>query len=550
MPDKQKYLTGGMSHRLAAIDIGTNSMRLVVVDALRDGSYRILDEEREATRLGRSMQATGQLAEEAIEQSLAALGRFKQIADGYNVDQLQTIATCAVREAANRDDFCRRAKEQFGLDIEVISGEKEADLAFYSVRRNFDLQGKNIVMADIGGGSTELVLASGSLVEAVFSTDLGAVRLSEIFGSGQAMLGENYDRMVEFIDRRLRKKTKKLHFQPHLLIGSGGTFTNVASMIMATKNQSGLPLRGYQVTWAELRHLLDRLRKMSPKARRNVQGLNADRADIIVAGLAIIDRIMYRYDLNTMQVHSGGVRDGMILSMIDESLGARQAAPPVDREQAVDRFALACGAELAHGRQAAKIAGQIYEQLQGPLALSPENLPLLQAAARLQDVGYLINYDQHHKHSYHLILNSRMDGFSPHELELIANVARYHRGSEPRKKHANFKQLSPLDRHAVRQMAAILRLAGGLDRSHSQQITGVVSETAPGGVELYVESPTYPDVDIWGARRRAGLFEQVFQTVLTIDWHDPTRRDYQRRTPANGAAAYVDAPIVPGERPA
>ncbi len=517
MPERQKLFQGAMPHRLAAIDIGTNSMRLVVAEALRDASYRILDEEREPTRLGRSLQATGQLDPEAIEQSLSALRRFKQIAEGFNVDELRAIATCAVREATNGGDFCRRAQEDIGLEIEVISAEKEADLAFYSVRRNFDLQGKTMVMADIGGGSTEIVLASGPLVEAIFPTDLGAVRLSEMFG-GQATLGDDYEHLLAYIDRRLRKKTKKLKLQPHVLIGSGGTFTNVASMMMAAKNQSNLPMRGYQVSWAELRHLLDRLRKMSPKARRNVPGLNADRADIIVAGLAIIDRLLHRFDLNSMLIHNGGVRDGLILSMIDQAHGARRPTTPVDRQQAVERFAAACGSDVEHGRHVARLAGQIFQQLAAPLGLRAEDQPLLEAAARLQDVGYLINYERHHKHSYHLILNSRMDGFQPHELELIANVARYHRGAEPKKKHANYSQLAPEDRQRVKQMAAILRLAGGLDRSHSQQVESVSVEPGADAVTLCVHAQEYPDVDVWGARRRADMFEKVFDAVLSIEW--------------------------------
>jgi exopolyphosphatase/guanosine-5'-triphosphate,3'-diphosphate pyrophosphatase len=517
MPETQKYLTGATTHRLAAIDIGTNSVRLVVAEALRDGNYRVLDEEREPTRLGRSLQATGRLDEETIARSLAALSRFQQIAQGYGVEQSRAIATCAVREAKNGTDFCRRAKEELGLEIEVISAEQEAQFAFHSVRRGFDLEGKNIVLADIGGGSTEIVLASGPLVEAVYPTDLGAVRLSEAFGGGQAMAGGDFRRMVEHIDRRLRKKTKRRGFQPHLLVGSGGTFTNLAAMVMAGKNQSGLPTRGYRVTWAELRHLLDRLRAMPPQARRDVPGLNADRADIIVAGLAIIDRLLHRFGLNTIQVHSRGVRDGLLLTMLEETRGARPAAPP-NRDEVVDRFARACGAEIAHGKQVARLAGEIYAQLAEPLGLPPEDRPLLETAARLKDVGYLINYERHHKHSYHLILNSRLEGFPPRELELIANVARYHRGAEPKKKHANYRQLSPADRRRARQMAAILRLAGGLDRGHRQQVQAARVKVREDDIEIRVAAAAYPDVDLWGARRRAGLFEKVFNRPLAIEW--------------------------------
>ena len=193
MDEKQIYFSEDIAHRLAAIDIGSNSVRLMVAEPLRGGNYRILDEEREPTRLGRTLSSTSQLDPEAVEKTLAALRRFKQIASGFQVDELRTIATCAVREAANGAEFCRRAKEEAGIDVEVISADKEARLAFYSVQRAFELAAKNIVLADIGGGSTEFVLASGNVIEAIHTSPLGAVRLTEIYGNDFSQQGGRYD---------------------------------------------------------------------------------------------------------------------------------------------------------------------------------------------------------------------------------------------------------------------------------------------------------------------------------------------------------------------
>jgi exopolyphosphatase/guanosine-5'-triphosphate,3'-diphosphate pyrophosphatase len=265
-----------------------------------------------------------------------------------------------------------------------------------------------------------------------------------------------------------------------------------------------------------------------------VPGLAPDRADIIVAGIAVIDRLMRRFKVNLLQVHSRGVRDGLLLTMIDNTLGI-PSTDPVNRDAAIDRFAAACSGEqeLAHGKQVARLAERLFDQLTEPLALNPDDRPLLNAAARLQDVGYLINYDQHHKHSYHLILNSRLAGFRPRELELIANVARYHRGARPKAKHANFHQLPAEDQRRVEQMAAILRLAGGLDRSHSQQVKDVTLgpatnlESCDGQrsrrhrvkqLKLLVHADFNPEVDIWGARRRVKLFRKVFDVKLDVVW--------------------------------
>ncbi len=536
MDEKQFFLSPDLVYRLAAIDIGTNSIRLIVAEPLRGGNYRILDEEKETTRLGEKLGKTGRLDPQAIEKSLAALRRMKQIAEGFQITELKTIATCAVREATNGEEFCRRAREELGIEIEIIGAQQEARLAFASVQRAFDLSNQHMAVVDIGGGSTEIVLAYGNLVEAVYTTQLGAVRLSELYT--ESATAEGFEKLLAGIDRHLRKHTKNRVFVPHMLFGSGGTFTSLATMVMAAKGQNGMPVRGYQVSRAEVRHLLDRLRKIPLKDRASVPGLSPDRADIIVAGLAIVDRIMDRLEVNTVQVHNRGVRDGLLLNMIDRSLGLA-VEKPHDRDAALERLAASCGCEMAHSRHVAALAGSIFTQLTDAYQLPPLDRPLLEAAARLQDVGYLINYDQHHKHSYHLILHSRLEGFQPSELELIANVARYHRGAAPKRKHANFRQLSSRDQQRVRQMAAILRVAGGLDRSNTQQITGV---TVTGGKKndmlLRVAARQFPEVDIWGARKRGKLFEKVFDTSLSVEWDEaPQERSAAATIDGNGKSS-------------
>ncbi len=517
MPQQQIYLTPDLIPRLAAIDIGSNSIRLVVAEALQKGRYRILDEERESTRLGRCLASTGRLDPQSIHASLAALRRFQSIAQGLGVERLRAIATCAVREAKNGADFCELAKAQLQLPIEVISAEQEARLAFHSARRRIDLTGKNTLLADIGGGSTEMVLASGELIEAIYTTDLGAVRLSETFGGGQAMAGHDYRRLRKSIDHSLRKATVKPVAPIHLLIGSGGTFTNLASMVMASKKRSQLPTAGYQVSRAEVRHLIDRLRKMSAKERREVPGLNPDRADIIVPGLAIVDRILRRFHVNVLQVHAYGVRDGLLLSMIEKMQGTGRAGPP-DSMEAIERFAAACHVELCHARHVAHLAKELYEGLAGRFDLPVGDIRLLDAAARLQDVGYLISYQGHHKHSYHLILHSHLETFQPDELAVIANVARYHRGTEPKNKHAHFRRLDATDQGRVRRLAAILRLAGGLDRNHNQTVKAVRVECTKKQVDLRAIATVFPEVNLWAARRRAGLFEKTFGVEVTVQW--------------------------------
>ena len=542
--DKQIYLSAEMTCRVAAIDIGSNSVRLLVAEALRGGNYRILDEEREPTRLGKSVSANGQLDDESMERTLAALRTFKQIAAGYQVTSLRTIATCAVREARNGPEFCRRVREEIGLEVEVIPAEREGRLAFSSAQHAFDLTGRNVIVADIGGGSTEIVFATGNLIESIFTTPLGAVRLTEQFGLGEGAEPADFQRGIEKMEEEigscLKKRTTRPLFAPHFLIGSGGTFTTLAELVMASKKQFDVPVAGYKVSHAEVRHLLDRLRKMPLRARRGMAGMTPDRADIIVAGLSIVDGLMRRFRINMLVIHTRGVRDGLVREMIEDAVGP-SGDDPSHCDEAIERLAAACSGELEHGRKVASLAGRIFEQLAEPLKLATADRLLLECAARLQDVGYVINYEQHHKHSYHLIRNSRLPGIRAHDLELIANVARYHRGALPKRKHENLSRLSSEDQQRVQRMAAILRLAGGLDRSRSQQVRDVLVRVGDEGITLEVVSDQEPQVDIWGAERRTELFEKVYGLQLAIHWAGrvpdrPAAKDQPHRKNGRGAA--------------
>lgn len=517
MPVHQYYLSPELANPLAAIDVGTNSIRLIIAEGLRQGKYRILDDEKETTRLGSQLGSTGRLDPEAVERSLVALTRMKQIADGYQVSRMRAIATCAVREAEDGEEFCRRVRDEVGLELEVIDSQQEARLAHLSVQRNFDLQHANVVVADIGGGSTEIVAASSNVIEEIYTTTLGAVRLSDQFQIGEVASEESFAALTAHIDETLRKRVGKPPFVPQFLIGTGGTFTTLASVMMESKGQTQIPLRGYEILRPQVRRLLEQLRKMPLKSRRSVNGLSPDRADIIVAGLAIIDRLLRYFRVNQLQIHSGGVRDGLLLTMV-EGNGNDAAASVQDRLTAVQRFAAGCGVDVQHGDHVARLAGEIYAEMAPVFNWPEDDRQLLETAARLQDVGYLINYEDHHKHSYHLILNSDLPGFQTGELQLVANVARYHRGAPPKRKHEHFQQLSKADKLRVRVLAGILRVAGGLDRSHTQQVQGVSVLVEDARITIHALSSETPEVDLWGARRRSELLAAALEREVEIEW--------------------------------
>ncbi|MGL4511844.1 MAG: Ppx/GppA phosphatase family protein [Lacipirellulaceae bacterium] len=523
LPEEPALPGGGVApmlagDRIAAIDIGSNSVRVVVAVSIPGGGYRVLDEERENTRLAASLVETDRLTGEAMDATVAALKSFVTMAQGYGVTAVRAIATSAVRDATNGRDFCRRVKDEVELEVEVIPPREEGRLSFLSVARAFDVTGKQVAVADIGGGSTEIVLASEGIVDEVYATRLGAVRVAEAC----ALTGEcdtlAIERAERFIDSELKKEIGKLPFAASMLYGAGGTFTAMAAMLMAREAGAAdeKSTRGYRANRAEVRHLLLDLAGMTLEERGRVPGLNPKRADIIVAGLLVIERVMRRLWVNVVQVHTGGVRDGLLLTMIADSRCPARSVTPADRRDAVERFAHQCGADLPHARHVAQLAGKLLETLAEPLGLDAADRTLLETAALLANVGYLINFDGHHKHSYHLIRNSDLPGFERHELRLVATIARYHRGSRPKQKHDAFAPLSPADQDRVARLAAILRLALALDRTHQQQVRDLRANVSDDRVEIVVEAVNDAELDLWAARRKVDLFERVFNRPVVF----------------------------------
>ncbi len=497
--------------RIAAIDVGSNSIRLVVAEVLPSGGYRVLDEERENTRLAGALTATGRLDPAAADTTVSVLRNFLSIAAGYSASQIRAIGTSALRDAEDGAEFCVRVRKELKLSIEVISAAEEARLAFLSVARAFDISGREVAVADIGGGSTEIVLASSGLVDQVYATKLGAVRVAEQCNVTGRSSEKQLVALRDYVDAALKKEIGKPPFVPDMLFGTGGTFTALASIIMAAQGQAGQPMWGFRVTRAQIRHLVADLAHMPLEKRRKVTGLSPQRADIIVAGLAVIERIMRHLRVNVVQVHTRGVRDGLLLTMIQSTaIASPSPVPAEERRAAVEEFARNCGVDLAHARQVARIAGSLWEQLAGPLGLPADDRELIETAALVANVGYLINFEGHHKHSFHLILNSELPGFERRQLQLLANVARYHRASAPKQKHDHFRELQAEDQRRVSALAAILRLALALDRTHQQHVGEVRARVGDDSVKITVQAHGDAEVDLWAAERKVELFEKVF----------------------------------------
>jgi exopolyphosphatase/guanosine-5'-triphosphate,3'-diphosphate pyrophosphatase len=516
--------------RLGAIDIGTNSIRLVVAEVEPDGRYRALDEEREMTRLGHGLFARGRLLSEPMERSVATLATMSAVAKGFEVAELRAVATSAVREAANGRAFCQQIRRRCGLRVEIISGEEEAQLVLRSALAHFDLAGRSVAIVDIGGGSMEVTLTAGAVVDEVLTLPLGAVRLSERYGCDGSLSPKRWRKLRRAIDRTLDERLRKPPFHPEIMIGSGGTFTNLAATAQLEREGTARSVQGYAMSRAEVVHLLHRLRATPLAERRETPGLNPRRADIIVAGAAAVSRLAKRLGTQQILVNTGGLRDGLLLTMIADRYTKRagKAARPVSRLDSVRAFARQCRSSERHCEHVARLALQLFDALAQRCELPAEARELLESAALLHDIGYVINHAKHHKHAYHLILNGDLQGFTQRELEIVACVARYHRKAFPSKRHGAFARLERGDRLLVRELAGMLRVADGLDRTHTQRISAVTCSAHRGFVEMTLRARTDPRVEIWDAERKAGLFQLAFDLEPRFVW----MRSVERRTSA------------------
>src|SRR5205809_4478974 len=351
--------------RLAAVDIGTNSMRLVIAEVQPDGSYRVLDQDREMTRLGRGLYASGRIGDGPMEQSLQTLGRMKAIAEGFGVSELRAIATSAVREATNGRDFVREAWRRCRVRIEIVPAEEEARLAFRSVSRHYDLTDRLTAIVDIGGGSAEVILAAGGVVEQVVSLPLGAVRLSERYCKSDPLRRKHWKALRRGIDDTIDEKMGKPPFAAEVMIGSGGTFTNLAEMAQLERDGKVAQARDHAISRAEVVRLLDRLREAPLEARRQLAGLHPRRCDRMVAGVASNRRRMRRLGTQRVLVNDRGIRDGVLLSMIGDlyPTASPPRAPAADRMAVVRRFPRKCHSNERACEQVATLAASIFDAL-------------------------------------------------------------------------------------------------------------------------------------------------------------------------------------------
>ena len=503
-------------HRLAAIDIGTNSIRCIVVEARESGGFRVLDDEKATVRLGEGLSVSGKISPPAWERARDALLRMRKITEGLGCRDFVAVATSAVRKASNGPEFVAAMLGETNIPIRVIDGEEEAELAALSARHHFDMANTRYGLVDIGGGSIEVVIATGHHIEEIVSLELGAVFLTEAFLSRDPIPEKDFLKLGKHLRRTINTGFEEVDTPLRCLIGSGGTITSIAGMIMAQRQEPYEAVHGYEVLRSEIVHLLAMLQRKSCKERRAVAGLSPERADIIVAGVAAVDALMRFFGTNLLRINERGIREGLIIRSLHERGLWQEPAGQRDWFSTVREFARSCHSDEEHGEQVRKLALAIFSAMPPEPLFDQRARQMLEAGALLHDVGYFISYDRHHKHSYHLIRHAELFDFSPREREIVANLARYHRKALPKARHENYARLAPADRELVGKLGGILRLADGLDRRRSRAVEAMTCSAATDCFTIDLHGSGDLSVEAYGGQAKGDLFAAAFGCELLI----------------------------------
>lgn len=486
------------SEVLAAIDVGTNAVRMELARPLPDGSLETLHQERDPVRPGEGVFATGSIPREVADRLMSTLRRYGALCrrDGA---RLRAVATSAVREARNGADIVRRARTEAGIELEVVSGREEARLICLGVLHGKPPHVRSLVV-DIGGGSTEVALANGENPVDLWSVAVGAVRLTEMFGISAKVPAGRLALVRSYSAEAFREGLPKPFRHPSVALGSSGTINAVVGFAASNRRSA---------TAKEISKAVEELARMGIEERR--RHFDPKRAEIVVGGAVILEAAVSHMGLSSVTSVDTGLRNGLLLDLL-----RRGTSQPEDRSGV--EAALALGRRFdfdeRHAIQVGAMAVTLFEDLANLHGLPLAARRALEAAALLHDVGNAVSFHKHHKHTFYLVANADMPGFSNREREIVATVARYHRRSTPDRNRADLAQLSAAELTTVRKLAALLRVANALDASHQQPVRELRAEQRDGVVTLRLRLRGPADLELWDADREGQFFREVFRKRL------------------------------------
>ncbi|MBI2893073.1 MAG: Ppx/GppA family phosphatase [Deltaproteobacteria bacterium] len=499
--------------RFAAIDVGSNAIRIKVVETSSATHWKEVHASRQPVRLGREVFLTGQIAPASADAAAAAFRGFREALAGVGSSHVRAVGTSAMREAKNKKSVVDRIERESQIRVEIIEGLEEARLIRLGVDRAVELGQGRVLLIDVGGGSVELTGLSDGAQRFASSLQIGTVRLHEAFLGDKPVTRSQEMLLREYLNRVLEPALVALGpLRPTRFIGTGGNLERLAVLCPVEQGKKDA------IDTGSLRELGPKLARMSAEERRTTYQLREDRADVIVPASYVLTRIADALGAQRIAVPGVGLRDGVLCEMVEKHYGVwdyrREADALLGGARALGRrFQF----DEAHGEHTMKLAARIFDDLKSLHGLGAEERLELSVAALLHDVGDFIANGGHHKHSHYIIQHSDIGGLPPERRRIVANVARYHRGADPQPDHPNLAGLDKAEIAKVRKLAAILRVAEALDREHREKVSEVSVSVDKKRVVLRLRGEHDFSLEIWTVRRKAPLFEQVFDRTLEIE---------------------------------
>lgn len=507
--------------RIAAIDLGTNSFHAVLVDIYPDGSFRTVDKLKEMVILAEKG-LDDRLSRDAMDRGLEALRRIKFLCDSHGVENILAFATSAIREAKNGGDFIKEVGEKVGIRVRAISGKMEAEMIGYAIRHSIVLGKEMVLMVDIGGGSVEFIIGNNKEFIYYNSLKLGVARMAAAFVDSDPIKKKDIKKLEKHFEKELAEVAKlaKKH-KVKTIIGSSGTMENIGEMvagrISATANRS---LNELEFSAQDFTDFYSDFIKLDKEQRLKEKGLEEKRVDIINPGMVLVKFLVDKFKIEHIKISEGALREGMILNFIQnkrEQLNLDLVANFRDpRRRSIYELLRKCNWPEAHSRHVSNFSLQLFDEFKEEFNLLETDRELLEYASLMHDIGYYISYRKHHKHALYLIRNSELLGFKEDEINIMANVARYHRKADPHKRHIRYKQLNKNSRKRVKKLSALLRVADGLDRSHYQNVQNLEININKEIISLFITTHSDPELEIWGTLQKGELLAKITGKKLEV----------------------------------
>lgn len=516
------------SRRIAAIDLGTNSFHAVIVDVFPDGSFQTVDKLKEMVLLAEK--GFGQnLSPAAMDRAIEALKKIKTLSSHQNAEQVLAYATSAIREAENGGEFIQRAIDEVGIKINAIPGRMEAELIGLAVRHGIQLPEQPALMVDIGGGSVEFIIGDKKRFYFLTSKKIGVARMTAAYVDTDPISKEEIEKLEHHYEEQLRDVAQA--FATHragIMIGSSGTMENIGLMIAKREDKlQNLSVNELEFTSKQFFSLYDELIGMNRKERSRLSELDDKRIDLIAPGLILVRFLLEKFSIKKVKISSQALREGIILRYIEKEMDELKGMATYDepRLRSVMELVNRYDWHEDHSEHVAKLCLALFDEFREQLNLSEIDRELLKYSAYMHDIGYFISHRKHHKHALYIIRHSDLLGFKEIEIEMMANISRYHRRSTPKMRHKYFNKLPKPNRERIKKLAAILRVADGLDRSHYQNVRDVRVEKAGQKTKLFIITETDPQLEIWGAMRKRSLLETILSSdvEVVIDPNSPYR---------------------------